>query len=75
MYLETKEDKQRMNKRGLVCLVLIFIICFFSIPVYGKEISMKREGNIKAMEEQIMNLYEDYLFLENEIRNLLEECR
>ncbi len=62
-----------MNKRLLVCLVLLLITMGFSLPVYGKE-SLNRQGNIKGFEEQIVNLKEDYLFLENEIQNLLEEC-
>lgn len=54
---------------------MLLVIVGFSMPVHGKETSLKREGNVKGVEEQIINLKEDYLFLENEIQILLEECK
>jgi len=61
-----------MNKKG-ICLGVLVMILGISIPVYGKESSLKLQGNITGMEEQISNMGRDYLYLEEEIQRLTDD--
>lgn len=61
-----------MNRIWRFVLCVLVIIVSVSQPVYGKE-KIKREGNLKGVNEQIVNLKKDYFFLENEIQKLREE--
>lgn len=62
-----------MSKRRLLLLMTSLVIgCSF--PVYGKDTSLNKQGNVTGFQEQICNMKEDYLYLEMEIQRLLEEC-
>lgn len=74
MSLEMKEEiKILMIKRGLL-LGIIFSAFGIAISAYGMESEISTKGNIKGMEEQILCLKEDFVYLQEEIQSLLEEC-
>ena len=66
-----------MNRKlvSILGLSILLTMVGISMPVYGKETSMKREGNINGIGGQIINMKADYVYLENEIQKLLEECK
>ena len=64
-----------MKNRKIVFLILGGIISFtITIPVYGKESGLQEQGNIIGFLNELRNMKEDYVFLENEILGLMEEC-
>ena len=65
-------EGRKVNRIWRFVLCVLVIIVSVSQPVYGKE-KIKREGNLKGVNEQIVNLKKDYFFLENEIQKLREE--
>ena len=70
-----KEGNSVMGLKIVVGILLLFTLVGISIPVYGIEKSVKNQGNIKGMGEQIICLKEDYFYLQSEIQSLLEECK
>ena len=76
-FCDWKGMLKSMNIRGMtiVGLSVLLILMMISMPIYGKESSLKGEGNIKGIGEQIANLKSDYDYLEKEIHMLLEECK
>lgn len=58
---------------GGIFIVLAAVVAF-AVPVYGQELSLQKQGNIKGMEDEVKEMKEDYLFLEKEIINLRGEC-
>lgn len=68
-----REEKWKVSRLKILLLVLL-VIAGVSIPVHGKESSLKVRGNIADIEEQISNMEADYWYLEAEIHRLLAEC-
>lgn len=74
MCLAGRRKHRIMNRGKWCCSLLLSMLIGFSLPVYGEESSLEGQGNVKGLEEQIKNMNEDYVLLENEIKNALEEC-
>lgn len=63
-----------MNRKKLFWMVVLLLMVLFSVPVSAKESSLNKQGNIQGFNEQIRNMQTDYVYLENEIFKLMEEC-
>ena len=62
------------NREFVLWLFLFVLIYAVAIPVYGKEFRVQNQGNILGFMDEIRNMEADYIFLENEIFGLMEEC-
>ena len=64
-----------VKNREFVLWVFLFVLIYaVAIPVYGKESRVQNQGNILGFMDEIRNMEADYIFLENEIFGLIEEC-
>ena len=64
-----------MKNRKIVFLIFLSILVLTIVtPVYGQESRLQKQGNITGFRDVIRNMKEDYVFLENEIFSLMEEC-
>lgn len=62
------------NRKFMLWIFLFVLIYAVAIPVYGKEFRVQNQGNILGFMDEIRNMEADYIFLENEIFGLMEEC-
>ena len=63
---------RKVNRIWMLVLCVSVIVIGVTQPVYGKG-KTERQGDLTGINEQIINLKKDYLFLENEIQKLREE--
>ena len=65
-----------MNRfRVLILITVCFILFIISKPIYSKADFEKNIGNVFGIEENIILMKEDLLFLNREIEKLRGECK
>ena len=75
--MEIKRVKIRgMNKnRGIMIFIIFMILLFILKPIYGEAAYGVSAGNILGMEEKLKLMKRDFLYLNEEIERLYEECK
>lgn len=68
-------EVMKMNRAGILFLLVVVVMLFFLFPpLNGKADYLESVGNIEGIEEKLVNMKQDFLFLNEEIERLWEEC-
>ena len=67
--------KVMKNKKNFLMIIAICILFVFAKPIYGKAESINANGNLSGMMGELLLMKQDYMYLEGEIKSLMEECR
>ena len=62
------------KKRGIVIVIFGVVLLFISKPIYGEAAYGVSAGNMLGMEEKLNLMKQDFLYLNEEIERLYEEC-
>ena len=62
------------KKRGLLFLAVCMILLLISRPMYGEAADGGSNGNILGMKEKCKLMKQDFVYLNEEIERLYEEC-